>query len=224
MALELGKESRRLSLSHCSDAVKLDVSKYQLYRDEKEILRNAWSRTTEAEGKAPAEIVLVHGGEATGKSAFVHSLRVAVEESHGIFLSGTFSNYSSSLPFSAISDAIVNLCSQLKDNIGPANLLAYITQALGEQLSTLTRHLPRLADVLQVGQDIPKTSRRRSSGNRSTRALGKVEGQLSKQNLRSSEHGAGLTANARAAASLTRHLRNLLKILSQKSPPILFSH
>jgi predicted ATPase len=90
MAQEVDKASRRLSLSHCTEAVKLDVSKYQLYRDEKETLRNAWLRMTEVEGKAPAEIILVHGEEATGKSAFVHSLRVPVDVSHGIFLTGTF--------------------------------------------------------------------------------------------------------------------------------------
>lgn len=222
MAQEGDKSSRRLSLSQCTEAVKLDVSKYQLYRDEKQTLRNAWLRMTEAEGNAPVEIVLVHGEEATGKSAFVHSLRVPVEVSNGVFLTATFSNDNSNMPFSAISDAIVNLCSQLKDKMGVELFQAHVTQAMGEHVSTLTRYLPRLADVLQVGQDMKKVSRRRSSDSRSARALGKFEGQQSKQNLRSSEHGAVLTANARAAASLTRHLRNLLKILSQKSPPVLF--
>jgi hypothetical protein len=106
--------------------------------------------------------------------------------------------------------------------MGLETFQAHLTEGMGEHLSALTRYLPKLADVLQVGQDIKKISRRRSSGNRSARALGKFEGQQSKQNLRSSEHGAVLTANARAAASLTRHLRNLLKILSQNRPRFYF--
>ena len=204
---------RRLSLSQCSEAMRLDVSKYQLYREEKEQLRSTWSRMTQQEeGHVTAETLLVHGNVGAGKRTFVHSLRRPVEMSGGIFLSGTFSNKGSNQPYTAISDAIVDLCEKLKHVMGFDNFIRYIGLELGEELSTLTRFLPKLADALQV----PATERRERA-DLSDRSLGstgqnKLERQASKTPLRSSDLG----------SAKIRHFRRLLTVLAQKSGPVLF--
>lgn len=132
--------------------------------------------------------------------------------SGGIFLSGTFSNKGSNQPYTAISDAIVDLCEELKHVMGFDNFIRYIGHELVSELSTLTRFLPKLADALQV----PATERRERA-DLSDRSLGstgqnKMERQAWTTPLRSSDLG----------SAKIRHFRRLLTVLAQKSGPVLF--
>ena len=228
---------RRLSLSHCSEAVRLDVSKYQLYREEKEQLRNTWSRMTQQEeGHVTAETLLVHGNVGAGKRTFVHSLRRPVEMSGGIFLSGTFSNKGSNQPYTAISDAIVDLCEELKHVMGFDNFIRYIGHELVSELSTLTRFLPKLADALQVPTTEGRERAHLSNSSMGSTGQNILERQASTIPLRLSDRSMGSTGQNKMerqawiiplrssdlGSAKIRHFRRLLTVLAQKSGPVLF--
>ncbi|KAI2502357.1 PFAM Protein kinase domain [Fragilaria crotonensis] len=218
------RRNSRLSLTHCSEAVKLDVSSYQLYREEMQVLRDAWVRTRGGRGHEKAETILVHGNAASGKSAFVQSMRRPVEQSGGIFLAGAFSAESRSKQYAAISHPIVALYEKLKEVMGPNDLREYIAGELGvEEILTLTRCIPRLSDLL-VQKAEPKSSQLMSLRSMASNRKNNLDGSSGSSIPPLGENGSGMTANARAAAyaSLARHLGNLLKALARKSIPILF--
>ena len=216
------KAKSRLSLSHCCEAVKLDVSKYQLFREEKEILQHAWSRVVAGGGLDKAETILVHGNDASAKSAFVQSLRRPVEQSQGTVLSGTFDAECCTQQHSPISNAIVDLFEKIEGEMGATHLREYIIGELGEEVRTLTRFLPRLDQLLKgrhVGINSAPMMSIRSTGSNGRHNLK----QQSSSSIRwVSENSSSLKANACVSASLSRSLRNLLKALVPKSSPILF--
>jgi predicted ATPase len=219
------KRNSTLSLTHCSEAVKLDVSKYQLYREEKEMLRDAWLRTIGGGCHGKSDAILVHGNAASGKSAFVQSMRRPVEQSGGIFLAGAFSAETRSKQYSAISNPIVTLYEKLQAVMGSSDLREYIAGELGvEEILTLTRCLPKLSDLLEVRKAEPRRSQLMSVRSMASTRKNSLDRSSASSIPPLGENGSGMTANARAAAyaSLGRHLGNLLKAMARKSTPILF--
>jgi predicted ATPase len=219
--------SRRLSLSHCTDAVKLDVSKFQLYHNEKRTLLDTWARLTVENRVGNAEVIIVHGNASTGKNVFVNSLRRYVENSGGVVLAGNFADVGSNQPYSAISDAIIELCLLRKRQMDFENFIDLINKNLSEDISSLKRQLPKFESLLQFNE-IPN-GRRRSSGNRrraSTLLLpneNETDESKSMSNLRSPDLGTSVTTNARASTCIIRQIVRLFNSLTNSYRPILFA-
>jgi hypothetical protein len=77
--------------------------------EEQNLLQDAYERIRTKPGSA-SELFVIHGDGGAGKTCLVESMRTKVTDQEGFFVSGTFDQIHKSIPFSAISEALSDLC------------------------------------------------------------------------------------------------------------------
>lgn len=78
-------------------------------QEEQELLQDAYQRIG-ISPEAHSEVFVIHGDGGCGKTCLVESMRTKVTDREGFFVSGKFDQIHKSIPFSAISEALSDLC------------------------------------------------------------------------------------------------------------------
>jgi predicted ATPase len=141
-----------MSVSSLSDAVRLDLSGKNLFGRENEIkiLQDSLERITHDEGTP--ELLLVTGASGTGKSCLIKAAlkNRTRHDKGGLFIHGKFDQFGSegSGSFSAVSEALNELCELVDRREDRDELLKSIKQALGSEFGRLSTFIPGLRGLL----------------------------------------------------------------------------
>jgi diguanylate cyclase (GGDEF)-like protein/PAS domain S-box-containing protein len=120
----------------------------RLYGRDREIaaLFDSFERVCRGQG----EVLLVPGSPGVGKTALVQEVERPIRDRNGLFIQGKFDQYQQSTPYSAIRQALVDLCRQLQsgDSRQRERWQISILQAVGDLGQLLVDLVPEFESLL----------------------------------------------------------------------------
>ena len=108
----------------------------------------------------PSKVVSVHGISGSGKSRLVETLRDPVSNAGGYFCSGKFDALQKSDPYSAIVQALSDLCDLIAASDQLNEMRASINDALGDEIEVLCQlisHLRYITGTQSLGYQEPQS-------------------------------------------------------------------
>ena len=108
----------------------------------------------------PSKVVSVHGISGSGKSRLVETLRDPVSNAGGYFCSGKFDALQKSDPYSAIVQALSDLCDLIAASDQLNEMRASINDALGDEIEILCQlisHLRYITGTQSLGYQEPQS-------------------------------------------------------------------
>jgi histidine kinase len=174
-----GSEHHTSSLTELSDGVRLGDTGGKLYGRSQELgLLEAVLQRVVAEEQCQDdtgtsssikhEIVLVSGESGAGKSALVRTFRDSVRQSNGqsaFFVEGKFDqNQDTGRPYSAIVDAVTQLCHSIRESGYFAEIQGSVKTSLSGEISVLLNLIPALK-VITEGLSLKDEQTERASSN-----------------------------------------------------------
>jgi histidine kinase len=174
-----GSEHHTSSLTELSDVVRLGDTGGKLYGRSQELgLLEAVLQRVVAEEQCQDdtgtsssikhEIVLVSGESGAGKSALVRTFRDSVRQSNGqsaFFVEGKFDqNQDTGRPYSAIVDAVTQLCHSIRESGYFAEIQGSVKTSLSGEISVLLNLIPALK-VITEGLSLKDEQTERASSN-----------------------------------------------------------